>query len=310
MVKKCFVFISVLFLATFLLSGGQATYKAKLGQATKAKLKVFISVDMEGIAGIVSADQTSPDGKDYGLTRRWMTEETNAAIQGALDAGATEIVVNDSHGGMKNLIAGEINPAAYLITGTPKPLSMMQGVDEAFDAVIFIGYHAQAGSKDGVLDHTYSGSSIYSLKINGVEMGEYGFNAAIAGYYGVPVVLVAGDEEVCRQAKKLLGENLETAPVKAGIGRFAAKTLVPAKAQELIRQKAKAALEKRSQMKPFKVSSPVKFDIDFLYSYQADGSEAIPGVKRTGPRSVSFVQDDFIQGFKLFRALVSLARPD
>ncbi len=122
-------------------------------------------------------------------------------------------------------------------------------------------------------------------------MGEYGFNAAIAGYFGVPVVLIAGDEEVCRQAEELLGENLETAPLKKGIARYAAKTLIPSKAQELIRKKTKIALEKRSAMKPLKVSSPVKFDIDFLYSYQADGAELIPGVKSTGPRSVSFVQD-------------------
>ena len=122
--------------------------------------------------------------------------------------------------------------------------------------------------------------------------------------------MIAGDEEVCRQAKTLLGENLETAPVKAAIGRYAAKILVPAKAQELIRQKTKAALEKRSQRAPFKVSSPVKFDVDFMNSGQADGAEMIPSVKRTGPRSVSYVQDDFIVGFKLFRALVSLSSID
>lgn len=297
MAKKWIAFIFIF---------SMAIYLGSTEQAAKTKLKVFISVDMEGIAGIVSGDHTSSQGKDYGIARKWMTDEANAAIQGALDAGATEIVINDSHGDMKNIIASEVNPAAHLITGSPKPLSMMQGIDNTFDAVIFIGYHAQAGTKDGVLDHTYSGSSIYSFKVNGVEMGEYGFNAAIAGYFGVPVVLIAGDEEVCKQAKKLLGENLETAPVKKGIGRYAAETLVPSKAQELIRQKAKIALEKRNEMKPFKVSSPVKFDIDFLYSYQAEAGESIPGVKRTGPRSVSYVQDDFIQGFKLFRALVSL----
>ncbi len=146
MTKKWITFIFV-FLMAISLMGSE--------QAKKEKLKVFISVDMEGIAGIVSVDHTSSDGKDYGIARRWMTEEANAAIQGALDAGATEIVVNDSHGGMKNLIASEINPNAYLITGSPKPLSMMQGIDETFDAVIFIGYHAKAGTKDGVLDHTY-----------------------------------------------------------------------------------------------------------------------------------------------------------
>lgn len=301
MVKRL-IFLTFLLLMIILLLNSQ--------EATKTKLKVFISVDMEGIAGVVAGEHTSSEGKDYGIARKWMTEETNAAIQGALDAGATEIVVNDSHGGMKNLIAGEINPVAYLISGSPKPLSMMQGIDGTFDAVIFIGYHAQAGTKDGVLDHTYSGASIYSVKINGVEMGEYGINAGVAGYFGVPVILIAGDEEVCKQAKKLLGESLETAPVKAGIGRYAAKTLVPSKAQELIRQKTKIALEKRNQMKPLKISSPVKFDVDFLYSYQAEAAELIPGVKRTGGRSVSFTQNDLIDGFKLFRALISLARTD
>jgi len=301
MTKKWIAFI---FLFSMVLYPGSGE------QAAKTKLKVYISVDMEGIAGIVSGDQTSSLGKDYGIAREWMTQEANAAIQGAVYAGATEIVVNDSHGDMRNIIAGGVNPAARLITGSPKPLSMMQGIDETFDAVIFIGYHAQAGTKDGVLDHTYSGSSVYSFKINSVEMGEYGFNAAIAGYFGVPVVLIAGDEEVCQQAKKLLGEQLETAPVKKGIGRYAAEILVPSKAQELIRERTKVALDKRKGMKPFKVSSPVKFDIDFLYSYQAEAGELIPGVKRTGPRSVSYVQDDYIQGFKLFRALVSLARMD
>ena len=191
---------------------------------SQKKLKVFISADMEGIAGVVNSDQTSSSGNDYNLARRWMTEEVNAAIRGALEAGATEIVVNDSHGSMRNIIVSELSPAARLITGSPKPLSMMQGIDDSFDAVIFIGYHAHAGTKDGVLDHTYSGSRIASIRVNGMELGETGLNALIAGWYGVPVVLVAGDSTVCSQAQEKLGKELEVAPVKEAVGRYSANT--------------------------------------------------------------------------------------
>ncbi len=275
---------------------------------SQKKLKVFISVDMEGIAGIVHGDHTSSSGKDYGIARRWMTEEVNAAIRGALEAGATEIVVNDSHGSMRNIIASELNPAAFLITGSPKLLSMMQGLDQSYDAVIFIGYHARAGTKDGVLDHTISGGTIYSIKVNGSEMSEAELNALIAGWHNVPVVLIAGDAEICKQTKKSLGGELEVAIVKRAVGRYAAKTLTPQKAQELIQKKTKIALEKRNKIKPFKQKAPYRFDVNFLRSSMADMAELIPQVERTGGRSVRFVIDDYIKGFKLLRALIYLAR--
>ncbi len=275
---------------------------------SQKKLKVFISVDMEGLAGVISGDQTSSSGKDYGRVRRWMTEEVNAAVRGALEAGATEIVVNDSHGSMRNVIASELNPAAYLITGSPKPLSMMQGIDKSFDAVILIGYHARAGTKDGVLDHTISGGSIYSIKVNGREMSEAELNALIAGWYDVPVVLITGDVAICEQAKESLGEELEVAAVKEAVGRYAAKSLTPQKAQELIQKKTKIALEKGKKTKPFKMKPPYRFEVNFLRSSMADGAELIPQVERTGGRSVSFVIDDYIKAFKLLRALIYLAR--
>jgi D-amino peptidase len=275
---------------------------------SQKKLKVFISVDMEGIAGIVHGDHTSSSGKDYGIARRWMTEEVNAAIRGALEAGATEIVVNDSHGSMRNVIASELNPAAFLMTGSPRPLSMMQGIDQSYDAVIFIGYHARAGTKDGVLDHTISGGTIYSIKVNGSEMSEAELNALIAGWHDVPVVLIAGDAEICKQTKKSLGGELEVAIVKRAVGRYAAKTLTPQNAQELIQKMTKIALEKRNKIKPFKQKAPYRFDVNFLRSSMADGAELIPQVERTGGRSVRFVIDDYIKGFKLLRALIYLAR--
>jgi D-amino peptidase len=232
----------------------------------------------------------------------------NAAIRGALEAGATDIVVNDSHGSMRNIIASELNPAALLITGSPKPLSMMQGIDQSYHAVIFIGYHARAGTKDGVLDHTISSGTIYSIKVNGKEMSEADLNALIAGWHDVPVVLIAGDAAICDQTKERLGEELEVAIVKRAIGRYAATSYSPQKAQELIQEKTKIALEKKKKPKPFKMKRPYRFEVDFLRSSMADGAELIPQVERTGGRSVRFVIDDYIEGFKLLRAIIYLAR--
>ncbi|HHS14125.1 MAG TPA: hypothetical protein ENN03_10225 [bacterium] len=279
------------------------------GARIRKGLRVYISVDMEGIAGVCASDQVSASGRDYHMARMWTTRETNAAIQGALDAGATEILVNDSHGSMRNIIAHELNPAARLITGSPKPLGMMQGIDRTFQAALFIGYHARAGSINGVLDHTYSSAAVYSIKINGLEVGESELNAILAGHFGVPVALVAGDREVCRQVKEMLGDQVLTVEVKEGIGRHAASTLVPAEAQKQIREKTREALENLHAMKPFQLSGPYTFEIDFLYSWQADAAELIPGVERTAPRSILYTQDDFLEGFRLFRALLVLARP-
>jgi D-amino peptidase len=298
--KKGFVLCVVVCLFMFLV-GMENSY----GQE---KLKVFISVDMEGITGVVNGDQTSSSGSGYGLARKWMTEEVNAAIRGALQAGATEIVVNDSHGSMRNVIISELDSRACLITGSPKPLSMMQGINETFDAVFLIGYHARAGSEDGVLDHTYSGGSVFAIKVNGMELGEAEQNALIAGCYDVPVVLISGDQTVCGQAKKSLGEGVETAVVKEGIGRYAAKSLTPKSAQELIEKKAGMALQNRSRVKPLKLQPPYRFELTYFRSSMADAGELIPQVKRTGPRTVVFETEDYIVGYKLFRALISLAQ--
>ncbi len=272
------------------------------------QLRVYISVDMEGIAGVVHSEQVRAGGQDYQLARQWTTSEANAAIQGALDAGATEVLVNDSHGGMRNIIASDLHPEARLITGSPKPLSMMEGLDESFDAVIFIGYHTKAGSFDGVLDHTYSSASVFSLKVNGREMGEAEVNSLIAGYYGVPVVMVAGDRNFCEQAREMIGHHLVTAAVKEGIGRTAANTLVPEKAAELIREKTLEALHGLENAQVRQPVSPAVFEVTFLYSSQAEAAELIPDVERTGPRSVEFAREDFIEAFKLFRAVLLVAR--
>lgn len=296
--RKSFVFISVLFvMAAFTM----ADLHGQKG------LKVFISVDMEGIAGVVHSDQVSAGGNDYQMARRWMTEETNAAIQGALDAGATEIIVNDSHGSMRNILAGEVNPAARLITGSPKPLGMMQGIDGTFDAVILIGYHAKAGTADATLDHTYSGGSISAFRVNGAEIGEAEMNAYIAGHFNVPVVMVSGDKAVSAEVRAVLGPQVVTSEVKEGIGRFAANTMTPSEAQKLIRANTTTALKKLKEFKPHKSSVPYQFEITFIYSHQAEAAMVIPGIERVSARTIRYTQASFLDGFKLFRALVTLA---
>lgn len=273
----------------------------------KAPLKVYISVDMEGIWGVVQADQTMSDSKDYGLARKWMVQDVNAVIEGLLEAGATEIVVNDSHGGMRNIIADELHPKASLISGTPKPLSMMEGIEDHFDACLFIGYHAKAGTAAAVLDHTISGKAVGAIKVNGTELPELGLNGALAGYFNVPVIMLSGDDETCRQAKSILGDGIVTVAVKQGIGRFAAKLLPVEEARKRLKEGAKEALLNKNKISPFKLNPPLSFELDLLNSSQAEMPAQLPQVKRTAPRTVAFTANDYLEGFKILRVLIALA---
>ena len=202
---------------------------------------------MEGVGGIVHSDQTDSAHPEYQRGRKLMTAEVNAAVEGALKGGATEVLVNDSHGGMRNLLIEELNPEAILLSGATKQFSMMAGIDRTFDAVFFTGYHARAGSSFANLDHTWNGPTIVQgIWLNGVEVGEYGLNAALAGYFGVPVVLMTGDQTACAQAKELLGADLETVVVKEATGRASAKNLHPTKVHALIRDAAARAVAKET----------------------------------------------------------------
>ncbi|MGB7295586.1 MAG: M55 family metallopeptidase [Candidatus Aminicenantales bacterium] len=275
--------------------------------AEKIGPKVFISVDMEGIWGVVHGRQTSADFPEYDAARKWMAEDVNAVIAGLFEAGASEVVVNDSHGSMRNIVADELDPRAGLTSGSPKPLSMMQGIDASFDACIFIGYHARAGTAEAVLDHTYSGATIRSIKVNGREMPELGLNAAIAGYFNVPVIMLSGDTETCAQAKSILGDDLVTVAVKDAVGRYAAANLPQEVARKRLKDGAKEALQKRGKISLFKPNAPYKFELDFNTSAQAEMPMLVPNVKKTGARSVEFTATDYIEGFKLMRALIALA---
>ena len=275
--------------------------------APKPPLKVLISVDMEGISNIVHSDQTTPGTPEYGAARKWMAQDVNAAVAGAIEAGATEIVVNDSHGSMRNIDPGDLDSRASLITGSPKPLSMMQGIDSSFQACLLIGYHAKAGTADAILDHTISSSVVRSIRVNGIEMPELGLNAAIAGYYGVPVILVSGDAAVCRQTTEILGKDIVTVQVKEAIGRLAAKLLPWSESLRLIKEGTKAALSRVGAVKPFRFSSPYSFELGYHVSAQADMGAMIPGVMRLDARTLSFVANDYIEGFQKLRAMINIA---
>jgi D-amino peptidase len=287
-------------LAFFLLLG--------IARATQlAGPKVFISVDMEGIWGVVHGNQTSSDSPEYGAARKWMAEDVNAVIAGLFEAGAVEVVVNDSHGSMRNIVADSLDPRASLISGTPKPLSMMQGIDASFNACIFVGYHARAGTAPAVLDHTISGGVVRAIRVNGLEMPELGLNAAIAGYFNVPVIMLTGDTETCAQAKSILGESLVTVAVKEAQGRYAAKNLPLDEARKRLKEGAREALQKKGQAAAFRLNPPFKFELELNNSALAEPPTLIYLVKRTSPRTVEFSSDDYLQGFKLLRALIGLA---
>lgn len=270
-------------------------------------MKVFISVDMEGIAGIVHAEQTRPHAPEYARSCRLMTGEANAAIEGALAAGATSIVVSDSHWDMRNIIPEELHPAAELIQGSPRPWTMVQGLDGSFDAACFIGYHARAGTTASVIDHTYTGS-VANVLINAQAIGEIGLNAAFAGYHGVPVVLVSGDQHAVAEAKALLGNDLTGVVVKQGLARYAAQSIAPSVAQERIRAAMAEALKRTRQ--PYRIEPPVTVTVDYLRASQADIAAILPGAERSGPRSVAFTHDDYLMAFRAVRSFFILGNAE
>jgi len=290
--KRMAIFTAV----TLILAG----FAAAQAPAAAAKLKVFISVDMEGISSLVNWDETSTSGRDYEYFRRMMTEDTNAAIDGALQAGATEIVVRDAHGSARNIVPDLLRPEARLLRDwSAGPFSMMEGIDATFDAVIFVGYHARAGTPDAVLDHTNISSRLLGVAINGKELPEAGINGLMAGMFNVPVVLVTGDQSIAAQAREIFGD-IETAVVKQAIGN-AELGLHPAKARELITQKAVAALKRLKDFKPFKLAPPYTLEVSYILESEAQNATWTPGAVRKDAHTVSFKADNMMDLLKIFR---------
>jgi D-amino peptidase len=263
--------------------------------------KVFISVDMEGIAGLVNGEETSRSGKDYDYFRRIMSHEANAAVLGAYDAGASEVVVRDSHGSARNILPDLMDPRAKLIrdwSGGPK--SMMEGIDESFDAVVFIGYHAKAGTADAIIDHTSSGN-VTDFNINGTSYPEAGYNALWAGTYGVPVVFVAGDQAICDQVGTFLG-NVATFATKEGIGG-AAKSLHPEAANKGIRAGVAKAVRNRADYRPYRIPSPYTLVLKLKTEASIYNAAFFPGAVRTGDWEVTFTSDNFAEVIYAFNIM-------
>jgi D-amino peptidase len=276
-------------------------------QAQQKKLKVLISADMEGVGGVSTWEvQADPKGREYEKFRRLMTQEVNAAIEGAADAGATDLLVADSHGDGQNIDIELLDKRARLIRAWPRPLGMVQGIDSTFDAVVFIGYHAGEGAADAVLAHTDTGTIV--VKLNGVEVPEAGFNAAIAGDFGVPLVFLSGDQTICQEARRLFGP-IETAEVKHAIGFYSAEMQPPEVSQRLIREGVKRGVGRRAEIKPYKISHPVKLEIRFNEIVIAEVSSYLPNVERPSGNTIVFTGRDMTEVSKFITVVEYLKVP-
>lgn len=276
--------------------------------AAQRPLKVYISVDMEGIAGVVTADQLGPTGFEYAKAREFMTGEALAAIAGARDAGATQIVVSDSHGNGENLLIDKFPPDVTIIRSWPRPLMMMEGIDSTFDAAVFVGYHASTTNPAGVRAHTISSAHLAAVELNGTAMPESGINAAIAGYFGVPVVAISGDNVAVSEAQKLIGA-MEGAVVKRAISFHSAATMTPDAAQQLVRQAVKAGVQRRAQLKPYVLRSPVRLDVTFKNYTPAEMLSFLPSVQRTSSHAIRFEGKDILQVSR-FLEFINTYNPD
>ena len=278
--------------ALLILLAGMAT---SYGQPQPRKSKVFISVDMEGVAGVVTADQLFPTSFEYERFRRFMTQEALAAVEGAREAGATEIVVADAHGNMQNLLIEQFPADVRIVRGEPRQLCMMGGLDKSFDAAMFVGYHASTHNARGVRAHTFSSARLTRVALNGAPVTEGAWNAAIAGHFGVPVIFISGDDAAIAEVRAAIG-NIESAETKRSMGFHAAMTLTPEAARSLIRTQSAAALRGLAARRPYLVTTPVTVDISFKSVTTAEAASYLERVfTRTDSHSIRFTAKDMVE---------------
>lgn len=270
-------------------------------------MKVLISADMEGISGIVHPAETTPERYDYERGRALMTAETNAVIAGVLDAEpGAEVHVADAHGPFRNLLPEELDRRAALVRGKPRPLNMVGGLDAHTDAVLFVGYHARAGEGPAVLAHTMSGD-ILDVRVEGRSLGEIGLNAAMAGHFGAPVVLLSGDDVACAELGELV-PSAETVAVKEALGQAAARVPHPEENRERLRHAAAQAIARRAEVPPLTLEGPIDIEVDLYSPFTVDLATLVPGVSRAGGgRTVTFTAADFADAYRLVLLLVQLA---
>jgi D-amino peptidase len=258
------------------------------------KLKVHISVDMEGIAGVVTGEQLGPTGFEYGRFREFMTREAVAAVNAAKAAGATEILVADSHGNGQNLLVDQFPDDVRVIRSWPRRLGMVAGMDDSVDAALFIGYHAGTNNPAGVRAHTFSSANLTRVALNGVNVTEGHWNAAIAGHFNVPVVMMSGDDAAIAEVRKAVGA-IEAAETKRSLGFHSANSLTPAASVALIGERTRAALRRVQEFKPLKVQTPVVVDVSFKNYLPSEILAYLPLFERTDSHSVRFRAKDMVE---------------
>ncbi|HAL57033.1 MAG TPA: hypothetical protein DCP63_11315 [Bacteroidetes bacterium] len=278
--------ISILLLAVFLTN-------TSLARQAK-KLKVYISVDMEGVVGVVTDDQLGPGGFEYQKFREYMTREALSAVHAAREAGATEILVSDSHGNGENLLIDMFPRDVRIIRSWPRHLSMMAGIDESFDAAIFVGYHSSTNNQTGVRAHTFSSARLTRVALNGMEITEGAWNASVAGHFGVPVIMISGDDAAIAEVRSIIG-NIEGAEVKKSLGFHSANTLTPEASYDLIGQKVKAGFKRLKEFKPYALKTPITLDVSFKHYRVAEVLAYLRSVQRTDAHSIRFVGKDMVE---------------
>lgn len=276
-------------------------------RADRTVVKIYVSADMEGVSGVTHGAQCRPNHPDYGRFRRLLTAEVNAAIEGALAGGATDVVVNDGHLTMTNLVIEELHPAAELISGSNKVVGQMEALDAGFDGVFFVGYHQGDGRGDGVISHTLMSAALRRVLVNGIEVDEAQLNARLAGAHGVPVLLLTGDDLVCATAEESF-PGVVVAPVKRAIDRLAAQNLPVERARNLIRERAQRAtrLAREAPPAPITVDGSTRITIEFRSTSAAHFATTLPLVERTGPTTIVIEHDAFPDAFRHFWGLATL----
>jgi D-amino peptidase len=271
-------------------------------------VRIFVSADMEGVAGIARDEQTDPSSPLHAAGRHLLTQEVNAAIEGALEAGVQEIVVSDGHWNCTNLLPEKLHRRAELVSGYPRRLYMGAGVGPGFDAAFFIGYHASAGTPDAVLEHSYAdGGLVLEVRLGGVAQSEGSLNGYLCGCFDCPVALFTGDAAAVSEMHRFRLE-VEGVVVKESLGHQAARSLHPDVARERIRAGARRAMQRLATIPPLRLEGRAELEVDFVRPAMADSAERVPGVLRVAPRTVAYAAEDYAEVYRCFLALVDLAR--
>lgn len=272
-------------------------------------MKVLLVADMEGITGVTLWEQVTPGQSEWQRFRRLMTEDVNAVVDGLMSAGANDVVVVDAHWKSNNILIEQLDTRAVLQSGTPAPLSMLEGIQEQVDAAVFIGAHARVGTENAILDHTWSSNVVADVWLNDRPVGEVGLNASLSGEFDVPVIMVSGDQSVAKEAKEWI-PGVAVAVVKQAKGRYAAACYPAVRSHKILRDTAVSALTgliENKNLKPLKPSLPVKIRMALRHTAMADRVQFFPGITRLDGRTISFETETMLAAYRLFRAVVALA---